>query len=275
MTLTMRQFLINPTGKGSASVARRDRIRADMEARYKKLYKNARRKFIVRPYIDRTTDNLYFWFKIPSEDYYKEDLVYDVIIHFIPPANYTDETPLDKFSINVFSDSPNFIFTYAYLFNSDDMVINWLKPKLPEKSLKDKPVTRNPDMSYGFEKSIYFSLLYLSDHPELLKSRKLNKLKFNKKQILSSIKTGYQKLEENKQARKKHLESEKNSLKNKTKRIIDQTQRNFSTSKLPSQNHTSKSNVKPKTKNTSNTTSARKPKKKISTTRKVSTLRRK
>ena len=32
--VTMKQFLVNPTGSGSASVARRDRIRLDMNNRF-------------------------------------------------------------------------------------------------------------------------------------------------------------------------------------------------------------------------------------------------
>lgn len=221
-TITMKQFLINPTGSGSANVARRDRIRADLENRYAELYKKNKKLFKVKPYIDKTNNEFYYVFKIPSEEYYDENLTYDVVIKFIPPKNNIGEFDnLNGFYMNIFSNSPNFMFTYAYVFYHDGIIIDWLRDKIPPRALTEKPDVRNPDQVYGFEKSIYFALLYLDSHKELMNSKNINKLTFNRQVIKSSIRTCLQKLQENKNAKARKKEKEYNKLSNRVSRALE------------------------------------------------------
>lgn len=208
-TITMKQFLVNPTGKGSASVARRDFIRRDLESRYNRLFKNGKLAFSVNPYLETRTKDIYIHFKVPSEDYYEQGLFYDVLIRFYLEKGKSETTPIELYNIQVFSNSPNFLFTYAYIFNKDDLIIPWLKPKLPPRALTDEPLTRNPDMAYGFEKSVYYSLLYLKEHYELLTWNNLTKRTFNREAVRRDVKTSYQKLEENKVAKKAFTQAER------------------------------------------------------------------
>ena len=99
-TLTLNQFLQNPTGKFSAFMARRDYIKRDMEIRYDNLLKRFKKYLKLSIYKDK--DNYYFVFKMPSEEY-GEDIFYDVVIKFIPPNKETiDKTTLTDYNINIF-----------------------------------------------------------------------------------------------------------------------------------------------------------------------------
>lgn len=205
--ITLKQYLTNPVGKGSASVARRDAIRMNLEMRYLKLLKNAGKKFQLTPYITKNGE-YYFWMKIPSEFYFDQNLVYDVVIKFNQPnpnRRNTDLT-LSTYPINLFSNSPNFMFTYAYVYNKDGNLIGFLRNKLNPKSLTDEPVIRNPEQSYGFEKSVYFAILWIRDNPKFITKSLLNPKPFNPKEFQAGIVKSDTKLKEYNIAKKKDQE---------------------------------------------------------------------
>ena len=45
------------------------------------------------------------------------------------------------------------LFTYAYVFNKEGFIIEWMKKRMSQRSLNEEPVKRNPDQGFGFEKS--------------------------------------------------------------------------------------------------------------------------
>ncbi|UAJ17014.1 hypothetical protein UFVDC4_00087 [Staphylococcus phage vB_SauM-UFV_DC4] len=206
---TASQFLKNPTGKGSATVARRDRIILDMRTRFSYLYKKNRKSFKLKIFLYQ--DKYYFYFQIPSEDYFKENLSYDVIIEFRPPNERAAKAKdLNNYLIRFISNSPNFMFTYGYLYNKDDLLISWLSYKLGPKALNQPPEVRNPRLEYGFEKSVYFALLYLETNPKALKNP-LHLTLPNRQRIKSSFKSSELKLREYNKIKKQKNASKKNS----------------------------------------------------------------
>lgn len=206
---TASQFLKNPTGKGSATVARRDRIILDMRTRFSYLYKKNRKSFKLKIFLYQ--DKYYFYFQIPSEDYFKENLSYDVIIEFRPPNERAAKAKdLNNYLIRFISNSPNFMFTYGYLYNKDDLLISWLSYKLGPKALNQPPEVRNPRLEYGFEKSVYFALLYLETNPKALKNP-LHLTLPNRQRIKSSFKSSELKLREYNKIKKQKTSSKKNS----------------------------------------------------------------
>lgn len=218
--MTARQFLSNPTGKGSATVARRDRIKLDMNNRYYSLYRKSKNKFNVR--IFQSNDNFYFVFKIPSEFYSNENLTYDVVIEFSPPdSNALNNTTLERYNIRFFSNSPNFMFTYAYIYQQDGMLIPWLKGKISNKALTEPPEVRNPREEYGFEKSVYFALLYIQENPRLMRKSAKDMTTKSRSSIVSNIRTSNQKLKEYNEAKKKHIEKEKKRENRIDQRVIN------------------------------------------------------
>lgn len=208
VNMTASQFLKNPTGKGSATVARRDRIILDMRTRFSYLYKKNKRNFKLKIFLHQ--ENYYFYFQIPSEDYFKDGLHYDVIIEFRPPNEKAAKTKdLNNYLIRFISNSPNFMFTYGYLYNKDDLLISWLSYKLGKKALTQAPVVRNPRHEYGFEKSVYFALLYLETNPKALKNP-LHLTLPNRQRIKKTFMPSDLKLKEYNRIKKQNTQKEKN-----------------------------------------------------------------
>ena len=65
--VTLNDFLQNPVGSGSASVARRDIIKMNLEMRYGKISSKAKITYNAYKY---KNDTFLFHFKIPSEQFY-------------------------------------------------------------------------------------------------------------------------------------------------------------------------------------------------------------
>lgn len=184
--LTMQQFLKNPTGKSSAAFARRDLIIANLEKRFATLYKKRAKDFKVETYSYQGT--YIFKFKIPSEKY--EGLKYDVVIQFIPIGNSGKDLTLNNYALKIFSNSPAMMFTYAYVFNKNEMIIDFLIDKCSKRSLNEPPKIKNPQEMFGFEKSVYFSLLYIKQenlHAKVnIKPSPLINIKGFKKDIMTA-----------------------------------------------------------------------------------------
>ena len=248
--LTMGQFLINPTGKHSANVARRDRIRADLTSRFNKLYKERKKGFKLSLFKYPEDKVIVAWFKIPSEELNKSSLTYDVLMEFqYPPsalrlphsANYNSLKSLD---MKVFSNSPNFTFTYAYVFNKEGFIIEWMKKRMSQRSLNKEPVKRNPDQGFGFEKSIYFSILYFQKY--CIKYPNLYMNEMSKTKLSSNILTANQKLTQNKDVKE---DMKKKNVKRQNLSVLNPFSGLFSKSstsqRTTSRNLTSKSTKKP------------------------------
>lgn len=221
LNITAMQFLKNPTGKGSATVARRDRIIYDMRQRFSYLYKNSRRQFKLEVY--KHSDLYYFYFKIPSEEIHDYGLNYDVIIEFSPPNEKVALThDLNKYNIRFISNSPNFMFTYGYLYNKEKLLISWLSHKLGKKALTEEPVVRNPQQEFGFEKSVYFALLYLELNPKEMKRPSYLSVE-NRNLITQKFPNSELKLKENQQKKKIKNQKEKSKKKNTSKNSSRET----------------------------------------------------
>lgn len=258
--ITMKNLLQNPSGTQSAYFARRDLIIANLEDRYYKLAKV--KKLNLDIYTDK--GDYFFHLKVPSEKF-TEDLEYDVVLQFIPVGGSTGDMTISNYTIKMFSNSPNFMFTYAYVFNKDGVLVDFTKKKLSEQCLRDEPKVKNPLQSYGFEKSVYFSLLYLKENRLTYKSSLAQAKKLDTKSILKNIVSSEDKLKEynildakEKEERKKQREEEKKKKEAEKKKVVQ------------SRTKVNKTTVTPrKTSNTKKTKESRfKVKKAVTSTRK-------
>lgn len=174
--VTMKDFLQNPMGKFSSAGARRSDIIFNLEYRFKIILAVVK-TINYKVFYNVQNEDYYLYFKIPSEKY--NDLFYDVIIRFSlnPDSN---KSRLSTYSIQVFSNSPNFLFTYAYVYNDADILIPFMKNKISKKALNEPPKIKNPKEEFGFEKSIYFALLYMKwNKLDLISNLKNNRLDYN------------------------------------------------------------------------------------------------
>lgn len=157
--MTFQQFLQNPTGPYSSFFGKRENIKTDLETRFGKLLGSAKNKaFDCKLYKEK--NNYYFHIKVPSEQF--SSIIYDVVIELVPKSTAVlTEGTLLNYHLMFFSNSPSFVYTYAYISKKDKLLIPFLEGKLNEAALTKAPSVKNPIEIYGFEKSIYFALLYI------------------------------------------------------------------------------------------------------------------
>ena len=157
MQMTLDSYIKNPTGGRVIIAAQRDAITSVYTAKFNNImlrcaaniptymYKDGERRYIL-------------YIKLPSETI--DGLSYDVVLEF-----YTDDeviqkaTTLKDYFIRVFSNDPNFNYTYAHTFKKNNMIVPELLNKLDPK-IKEPPVKTNPNTVVGYAKSLYSIYLY-------------------------------------------------------------------------------------------------------------------
>ena len=222
--MKLQEYLKNPTGKG-AIIPGKDLILTNYDYRFQVLTKEKSIKLNI--YTDK--DVVYYHMLIPTEDDKRENL-YDVIIKFTPThQSMLLDKSYKQYDVSFFSNCPSFTYTYAYVAKLNGYLINELEHKYEEKILNIPPVSRNPGLIFGYEKSIYFACKYLlSDNSLLLKShvktygRKLTKNVIkeirNINQIEEEIQREKNKHKENKKETIKQTKKEENKIKNYNKK---------------------------------------------------------
>jgi len=182
----LKDFIDNPMGKGSNAIPNRQLIKNDLNRRYEELIK--KKKIELKIY--KNHDDYYFHFLIPSES--ERNNTYDVVLQFtMDKDDFKNDSYLDRYYIKFFSNCPSFVYTYAFVFNLYDMLIDDLKQKYDDRVLNEDPSTRNPGEIISYEKSIYFACYHLLRNRNYLSKSVLQSIAkpYSKKQILSEIRT--------------------------------------------------------------------------------------
>lgn len=192
MKMTLNDYIKNPLG-GSVMNAKN---------LYGNFYSEKFDKVLLREngkttYFLYTDDDKYIiHFKIPSEVI--ENFYYDVVLEFSPPNIAAKVLPtIDSYNVRFFSNDPAFIFTYAYVFYKNDLLIEDLLVKIGKTPLNEAPKEKNPKRILGYVKSFYFAYL-------TMKLRGLNKKiifaansrKYSKAAILNTVESASNKIED-------------------------------------------------------------------------------
>lgn len=259
--ITLDQFLTNPTGKGSSMMARRKEIKADLEKRYYKLLKKTKNNmFSYNVYLDKS--KYIFHFKIPSETF--DTLTYDVILEFVPnDKKELKFSTINDYSINFFSNSPHMMFTYTYVLNQNNIIVQMLKNTHYSKTALTKPPkVTNPVEMFGFEKTCFFACMYINERKlydkktiekHATKLTSLNRREFLLSFVSQEAKFAQYNTLKSKEADRKRKEKAKNkSVTNKgvNSSIKRATSTHSVTKKMATKSSTSsgfKSVIKPKT----------------------------
>lgn len=157
VNMSISQMLRNPTGKHSAYFASRARVKAQLDAIFIQNLRKFRREFYAVPYINEETHDIMYYVSVPSESFYMNKIRYDCIVHI----KYNKSLALDNREAKFFTNSPSFIFTYAYVFNKEDLLPEFIKSSMPTECLTQPPTIRNPVESKGYDKILYQALKYL------------------------------------------------------------------------------------------------------------------
>lgn len=152
--ITLKQYVVNPTGKGSGNVAARYRIRESLNRAFVNIIKYQRKRFQATPYV--FPDKIIYHVVVPSE--LGSGLTYDV---FIELRGEHPDRALRK--ARFWSNSPSFTYFYAYVMYHTDLMIKDLANKFDDIVLQQPPEIRNPNETLGYEKSTYFAARYLME----------------------------------------------------------------------------------------------------------------
>lgn len=177
------EFLKNPLGKGAIIPGKEDLLRK-LDYRLELLQKNN----TIEMNIYTRKKDVYYHLLIPSENKDRE-MNYDIVIKFkhTDKSDDADQT-YRQYQIEFFSNCPSFTYGYAYVANINGYLIKELANNYEDAVLKYPPVSKNPGLVFGYEKSIYFACKYImEDKKVLLKSYVDSYAKPLTKEIISSI----------------------------------------------------------------------------------------
>ena len=149
--MNIDEYLKNPYGKGSAFASKEKQKQLDAE------FLTNKNKFhcIIYLYHKRVIYHVI----IPSKS--NSTTSYDVVIEADLSKVHEGDATISRVPINVFSNSPSFIFTYANVMKKNDMIPKWLLNKYDKKVKTLSPSIRNTYEIIGLERSIYLSLKYI------------------------------------------------------------------------------------------------------------------
>lgn len=214
--MTLSEFIKNPVGKGDASVNIR-LITEALNAKYMTWITRERNNIEVKVY----TGKDFYLVKLITPTETDRGNTTDVVFKFTDTKKeHAKDRSVEKYDIQLFSNSHSFVYTYAYVYNKNKLVIQELKGKLPSRCFTDSPKVRNRNELILFDKYIYFAAKFLLSNDQLskdmlgLKSRKIaNKQAFIAKvRSFKQIEEEYNKAEQIRRANKKRRQLEEKEL---------------------------------------------------------------
>lgn len=156
---TIFEFMKNPTitdGKTAFRNIVRDKHLKSRYTDYIKVIGTL--KFI--PYF-KDEHKYLFHFKIPSAS--TKNVMYDVCIEFFSnEPSIVAQNTIEQYSIRIFSNSPDFTFTYAQVCYLKDFLVPELIDKFDGNILEESPGKRNPTKAIGFDYPLFFCMYFLS-----------------------------------------------------------------------------------------------------------------
>lgn len=112
-------------------------------------------------------ESYYVHIKVPSESQQKQNksYLYDVVIRFFTDDPVVAISPnLNGYKIQFFSNSPGFIYHYAYLYKQAGYLINDLFEKIDGEYENVPPTKTNPNGVVSYDKSIYIATRFLYEN---------------------------------------------------------------------------------------------------------------
>jgi hypothetical protein len=104
--------------------------------------------------LEHKKDYVRIYVKVPSET---ANIDYLVIMDFFT----IDGTINGNTLFQCFSNSPALMFNFAYIYNQNDLLIPEFIKYFNKLAITNKPEKRNPSLLLGFEKSIFYTILFV------------------------------------------------------------------------------------------------------------------
>lgn len=212
--MNIREYVDNPMGKGDSSIPNRKQLIESLDVKYQRLIRNKGNDIKLFIYEAKNkTDDIYFHIIIPSET--ERSNTYDVVFKFSDPTKELRKNlSISEYSVSVFSNSPSFAYTFAYVYEKNGLFIHSLADRLGKDFFKKSPDVRNRFGIINYEKYVYFGARFILDSKRLnrafmtmiSKPYKADPFKHRIRR-LDVILTEYQKAEKTLRQKKKKEES--------------------------------------------------------------------
>ena len=188
MSITFDQYIANPMQKQGAvfSLIAREAQRKDYTTRFNNILLRENGKINFYLYKNREKNEYFIHIKIPSEPIKK--FYYDVVIKFYADSSVKDlGRSLNKFNVQFFSNDPAFVFTFAYVFNKNNLLVKELQSKMSSKAIKTAAKEKNPENIIGYVKSLFFAYIFMSNRGLFSILQWNDAEDFNKEKLLSKV----------------------------------------------------------------------------------------
>lgn len=123
--------------------------------------------------VDGALDLVYYHFQVESDK--NPEIIYDVVFKFSSTdAKIKSENDIRNYKVQFFSNSPGFLFQYAYVYNNQNLLIPELTKQIGDKALMEPPSKSNPNRAVGYDYTLFYCMRFLY----------LNQFYMSKKEIL-------------------------------------------------------------------------------------------
>lgn len=158
----LRDYLDNPGGKGSATGVSLQNTKNHFQDEMKKIEKLMNVVWYKTPKKDKLAAHI----TLPSQSV--DNIKYDIVFEFEVGENRNFGDSVLDCPVKVFSNSPSFVYTYAYAFKKYRRLVSWADEKYPEGTLTTEPKTKNPYKMISFERSIYLAAAYIKNRRDYI-----------------------------------------------------------------------------------------------------------
>lgn len=220
--MTILDYYTNPYGKGSTFVNVK-KMKEDFELRYDKMLANEHTKLVSKVYRRGRKDKAEFFIlvRIPSESI--RDLYYEVVVQLLPTKETIHAKTINNYRVRFFSNTPSFVFTFAYTYNIHNLIVEDCKPKFSKDSLRNSPIIRNQHNMVGLEKSVYYACHYIMNNLSDLDMLNRVAHEYNPKKFLELISDTDEKLQEYRVMQR--IAKEKEAKEKSSSQVIRRTQK--------------------------------------------------
>ena len=178
---TLRELYEKPDGAVVSSQLKA--LKREYTERYDLVHSFKKKEVKFSPYKENDS-SYYLHFLIPSDMGANN---YDVVLHLFDQTQSTSN--MKNWSINVFSNCPSFIFTYATAYHVRGLMIPFLMKKLNREVQTQVPSQKNPELHLGWDKSLFYALHKLMTNTRFTQSFFLGRMAkpFNPAILLKEI----------------------------------------------------------------------------------------
>ncbi len=157
--MTVKQLMDLPLDPYERSVMSKEKIKTKLFSDYMNNIQQFIRLVELKENIPEKT--LYVRMIVPSE-IFGDKLMYDVCFLFHNVNTDLKSINPHDTTVQLYANAPAFMFTFAHIFYKNNLIDPSLKRYVSEIAIKVPPNKTNPKGLFGYDKSVFYALIYLT-----------------------------------------------------------------------------------------------------------------